>query len=109
MPRLNSVELSGPAAGGVLGEVGPFVQAKQQAPVELEERDGSVGAGDLVVKLLPDDALGRPAQAVAVEGDRPVEVVHGQGDEEDLGVHCVSRRSAGRAVVRPAHNPQSAL
>jgi len=31
---------------------------------------------------------GRPAQAVTVEGDRPVEVVDGQGDEADLGWHC---------------------
>ena len=54
---------------GVLGEVGPFVQAEQQASVELEEGDGSIGASNLVVELLPDDALRRPAQAVTVEGD----------------------------------------
>jgi hypothetical protein len=96
-PRLNSVELGGldlrkqavnfrlrpcgqaeAELGGarrprrqarVLGQVDPFVQAEQQAPVELEERDGAVGAGDLVVKLPSDDAVGRPAKAVTVEGD----------------------------------------
>ena len=36
---------------------------------------------DLVVELLADDALGLPAQAVTVEGDRSAEIVYGQGDE----------------------------
>jgi hypothetical protein len=47
-----------------------------------------VGAGDLVVELLPDDALGLPAEAVAVEGNRSVEVVYRQSDEADLRSHC---------------------
>jgi hypothetical protein len=80
------------AQAGVLGEIGALVQAEQQASVQGEEGDRSVGAGDLVVKLLPDDALGRPAETVTVEGNRPAEIVYGQGDEEDLRLHCRSCR-----------------
>ena len=47
---------------GVLGEVGALVQHEHEAAVEGEEGDGSVGAGDLVVELLADDAFGRPAR-----------------------------------------------
>ena len=69
-PRLNSVELGGPAARlASLAQIGALVQAEQQASVEGEEGDRPVGPGDLVVKLLPHDALSRPASHTQVEGD----------------------------------------
>jgi hypothetical protein len=71
----------------VLGEVGAFVQAERQARFEGEEGDGSVGAGDLVVELLADDAFGLPAQAVGVEDHRLVEIGYRMGDEADLRSH----------------------
>ena len=46
--------------------------------------------GDVVVELLPHDALRRPAEAVTVEGDRSAEVGYAQGDEEDLRLHSNS-------------------
>src|SRR5689334_17136902 len=77
---------------GVLGQVGPLVQREQQAIVEGEDGDRPIGAGELVVELPPNYALGRPAHAVTVKGDRPVEVVHRESDEEDLRSHCRSSR-----------------
>jgi len=64
----------------------------------VEDGDGGIGAGDLVVEFLAGDALGRPAEAVTVEGDRSAEIGYGQGDEEDLRLPSISfrhRRSPG--------------
>src|SRR6516162_5791612 len=62
----------------------------------------STSAGDLVMELLADDALGPPAQAVTVEGDRAAGIGHGQGYKEDLRWHgqllsgrCRSGRLSG--------------
>jgi hypothetical protein len=63
-------------------------------PVEDEEGDRPAGAGGgLVVKLLPDDALGRPTQAIPIEGHRPAQIIYGQRDEEDLRSHAISCRA----------------
>src|SRR5262249_36035511 len=75
---------------GVLSQVGALIQSQQQAVVQIEDGDGPVGAGDLVVKFLADDTLCRPAQAVPIEGDRPGKVLDSQGDKEDLRSHSVS-------------------
>ena len=74
----------------VPGQVDALVPADQQPAVETEERDRPVRAGDLVVELPPDDPVGRPAQAIAVEGQRPTEVIGGQRDEHDLCCMYVS-------------------
>jgi hypothetical protein len=80
---------------GVLREVVALVQAEHQVVVEAEEGGRPVGTGDLVVELPADDAVSRPAQAVAVERDRTVQVVYGQGDEEYLRAHHHSSPIAG--------------
>src|SRR6266581_1665558 len=49
-------------------QAGALIQREQQTAVEGEDGDRTVGAGDLVVEFLPDDAVGRPAKPVAVEG-----------------------------------------
>jgi hypothetical protein len=54
-----------------------------QPALQLEERDRAV------LELLADDALGLQAQAVAVEPQRPLQVVHAERDERDPGLHAV--------------------
>ncbi len=53
------------------------------------------------MELLPDDALGWPAQPVAVEADRPVEVVYRESDEEDPRSHLPSLSRRTPVVVWP--------
>ena len=60
------------ATSGLNQEVGgaPVLAAYlRRSAAGAEDRTFLVSAGDLVMEPLPDDALGRPAQAVAVEGD----------------------------------------
>ena len=52
-----------------------------QATLEVEECDGAV------LELLADDALGREAEAVAVERDRAMQVVHAQREHGDPWFH----------------------
>src|SRR5262245_50440485 len=52
-----------------------------EAGLEIEERYRAV------LELRSDDALGLEAEAVAIEAQRPLEVVHAEGDEGDSRLH----------------------
>src|SRR6185503_11365876 len=52
-----------------------------QTLTQLEEDDSAV------LELLANDAVGRPAQAVAVEGQRSLQIVDTQGDQCDPRFH----------------------
>src|SRR5690606_19495340 len=56
-------------------------QRQLHAVGQIEERDGTV------LDLLPDDSLGRPAQPVSVEGDRPLQILHRQREDGDARFH----------------------
>ena len=76
-----------------LGERCAGIERQDQPARELEEGDGAV------IELLPDDALGRQAEAVAVVGRGALEIVDGQGKQGDLGLYVVS--SQGENVSLP--------
>ena len=90
-PRLNSVELGGQA--GILGQGWRARTGRRQTPSRMKKANVPSGAGDLVARLLPDDALGRPTQAIPVEGHRPAQIIYAQRDEEDLRPHVISCRA----------------
>ena len=59
----------------------PRPQRKLQALAQLEEDDRAV------LELLADDPIGRPAEAVPIEGQRSLQILDTQGDEGDPRFH----------------------
>src|SRR5262249_49867788 len=71
----------------VLRQVAAPVEAEEQPAFELEQRGRSAGAGPLVRPLAADDAGRLEPEAVAVEGERPLEIVDGQRDHVEARLH----------------------
>jgi hypothetical protein len=63
--------------GDAFAEPEPELQARLQ----VEENDRAV------LELLADDALGRQAQAIAIEAERPLQVVDADRDQGDPRLH----------------------
>src|SRR5438128_2156246 len=88
---------------GVAGDAGPRPERELQAGLQVEEGDGAV------LELLADDALRRQAEAVAVEAQRPLQVVDAQGEHGDPRFHGhwllsqKSRRAPGQSLERNGH------
>src|SRR5262245_62173984 len=57
----------------------------------MKERDGAV------FELLANDALRRKAQSVAIEAQRPLQVIHAQRDHRNQWLHGNSFVGAGKA------------
>src|SRR5215469_9764683 len=80
-------------------------QAGQPAHLALAQARADRGPDD----LRPDDAPCRPARAVTAEGDRPVQIIYGHGDEEDLRPQPISHRPRpGRPPPGPRGGSESA-
>jgi hypothetical protein len=71
------------AAGqaGVVRQVHPRPDSELEAGLEVEECDGSM------LELGADDPLGRKPKSVAVEHERPLQIIDAQGDQGDAGLH----------------------
>jgi hypothetical protein len=66
---------------GIVRQAAARPQRQAQTALEVEERHRAV------LVFGADDALGIPAEAVAVEADGAPEVVHGKSDERDARLH----------------------
>ena len=66
--------------------------ASLQPALQFEERDRAV------LELRSDDSFGHEAEAVAIEGDRPFEIVDGQGEDGDARLHDGSATRAIDAI-----------
>jgi hypothetical protein len=71
------------AAGqaSVVRQVHPRPDSELEAGLEVEECDSSM------LELGADDPLGRKPKAVAVEHERPLQIIDAQGDQCDAGLH----------------------
>ncbi|MNG38641.1 hypothetical protein D3C84_1264170 [compost metagenome] len=64
-----------------MGQAGAWPQGQLQARLQVDEHHRAM------FELAADDAGRRQAQAVAVKAQRTFQVVHGEGDDADAGLH----------------------
>src|SRR6476659_3921576 len=78
-------------------------EGKLQTRFQLEECDRAV------LEFIAHDSIARQAEAVAVEPQRFLEIVHPKRDESDSGLHtarsCCTARSASRMEFRWSDAP----
>jgi hypothetical protein len=71
----------------VLRQLGPGVQGKDEATLQLEHGHCSGGVGVVAGELGADHTGRLQAEPVAIELDCSIEVVDGKGDDVDSGLH----------------------
>src|SRR5262249_3641537 len=87
----------------VLGELPAGVEGGPQAAVEAEDDDRTRSPRLTVEQVCRDDTRGGQPEAVAIEGERSLEVLHGERDHVDARLHlsrCLSRGVEPRNVPR---------
>src|SRR5690606_22870171 len=57
-----------------------------------------------MLELAADDAFRRPAESVAIKGQRTLEAIDAEGDDADARLHAVPP-CGGRACAAPGHPP----
>src|SRR3954471_21980104 len=70
-----------PGNPGVPGQVRPRPERELETGLQLDKDDGAM------LELGADDALGRKAETIPVEPQRPIEIVHTEGDQGDIWLH----------------------
>src|SRR5690242_12715424 len=71
----------------VLRQLGARIEGEQEAALEVEKHNGSGRVLIVTHVLRRDHSLGLESEALAVEGERAVEIRHRQGDHVDTRDH----------------------